>query len=70
MNSVSTELKLKFQPKFQKSDFSQLFGLKIDCSPAIPKCVYEIPAIEKMRSDYCHKVLNDLKISNRFEFCK
>ena len=65
---VSTEQKLKFQPKFQKNDFFQHFGQKnaLFSTQTISFDMKFQPL--KMRSDYCHKVLNDLKISNKLKF--
>ena len=66
---VSTELKLKVQPKFQKKEtFFKPFGQKtaLFSSHTMNFDVKFQPL--KMQPDYCQKVLSNLKISNKLEF--
>ena len=67
-NRVSTELKLKFQQKFEKKvTFFSLLGKKTLSSSRIMNFDTKFQPL-KMWSNYCHKVLSDIKISNKFEF--
>ena len=68
-NMVSTELNLKFQPKFQKQvTFPSLLGRKgtLFSSHTMYFDIKFQPL--KMRSDYCHQELFDLKMSNKLDF--
>ena len=59
------ESKLKFQPKFQKSDFFPGFWPEKNTLFSSHKVQFDMKFQPlKMRSAYFHKVLNDLKISS------
>ena len=68
-NRFSTELKLKFQPKFQKKvAFSSHLGRKSTLFSNHTMNFDMKFQLLKMLSDYCHKVLSSFKISNKLEF--